>query len=87
MTDQRHDHGSPECRKIFERLSEFLDGELPPDLCSTIDGHMDDCPPCQQFLDALRKTVKLIERVDAPVLPEEIRHRVREAYRRFENRR
>jgi RNA polymerase sigma-70 factor (ECF subfamily) len=80
-----HEHGSRSCQQIFEKLSEYLDGDLPPDLCERIDGHMADCPPCQSFLESLRRTVKLVERIDAPAMPDEIRASVREAYERYKD--
>ena len=79
----RHAAGKPDCRMIFERLSEYIDGELPRDLCSRIDGHLDDCPPCKAFLASLERTVRLVERVENPRLPDEIRRSVREAYARY----
>jgi len=78
-----HEPGSPSCKKIFEKLSDYLDGELPADLCERVDDHMADCPPCQAFLESLRRTVRLVEQVDVPTMPEEIRSSVREAYERF----
>jgi RNA polymerase sigma-70 factor (ECF subfamily) len=78
----KHRHGSEQCREIFARLSEYLDGELPRDLCDQIDGHMGDCPPCQAFLKSLEQTVKLVESVETPTMPEEVRRAVREAWRR-----
>lgn len=80
-----HEHGSRNCKQIFEKLSEYMDGELPDDLCERIDDHMADCPPCQSFMESLRRTVKLVEHVDSPAMPEEIRASVREAYERYKD--
>lgn len=46
-----------ECKQIFAMLSEYLDRELPADLCETIDGHISSCPPCVEFVKSLEKTV------------------------------
>jgi len=75
-----HRHGEGECHEMFARLSEYLDGELSPDFCTQLEGHLADCPPCQAFLESLRRTVRLTEQVSAPPLPEEVRRRVREAF-------
>jgi len=41
-----HDAGlSMTCRELFERLSEYLDGELSPDICQEISRHMEGCAP------------------------------------------
>ncbi|MBL8176465.1 MAG: zf-HC2 domain-containing protein [Bryobacterales bacterium] len=46
-----------ECKQIFAMLSEYLDRELPADLCDTIDAHIASCPPCVEFVKSLEKTV------------------------------
>lgn len=78
-----HRHGGPECRAIFERLSEYIDGELPSDLCDTIEGHLGDCPPCEAFLESLRRTVRWVEAAgESPSLPDEVREAIRTAWKR-----
>jgi hypothetical protein len=44
---------------MFERLSEYIDGELDARLLECFDEHMRDCEPCQVFIATLRKTVEL----------------------------
>jgi len=77
-----HRHGSEQCREIFARLSEYLDGELPAGLCGQIEGHMDGCPPCRAFLRSLERTVRWIGDIDAPRPPEDVLRAVREAWER-----
>jgi anti-sigma factor (TIGR02949 family) len=67
--------------EIFARLSEYLDGELPEDLCERIEGHMDGCAPCQDFLKSLEKTVRLIETSEAPAMPGDLRRAVLDAWK------
>lgn len=71
------------CREIFERLSEYLDDELPPDICEHIEEHMDGCAPCEAFLESLRRTVRHVAAVDAPAMPDELREAVSRAYARY----
>lgn len=67
-------HGSGEsCREMFARLSEYIDGELPDDLCARIERHMGDCTPCERFLESLRRTVRLVESDPAETLPDDVR--------------
>ena len=79
----RHTTGSGSCREIFERLSEYLDAELPADLCERVEVHMAGCAPCEAFLESLRRTVLLVASVDAPAMPEDLRDAVRRAYARY----
>jgi anti-sigma factor RsiW len=74
-----HGPGSPECRELFARLSEYLDGELTEATCAGVEAHLGDCPPCQAFLESLRRTVRLVESADPVTMPDEIRRSVRAA--------
>ncbi len=47
------------CREMFERLSEYIDGELDAKSLECFDEHMQGCEPCQAFIATLRKTVEL----------------------------
>lgn len=78
-----HRPDSPECREIFACLSEYLDGELDPDICSQLDGHMEGCPPCQAFLESLRRTIALTRYLPAQELPDDYRDELLEAYRKM----
>lgn len=82
-----HDHG-PGCRDLAARLSEYLDQEVDPDVCAEIEGHLDDCPPCRDFLQSLRRTVHLVRETPAPeVLPDDVKRRIVDAYRRAQENR
>ena len=78
-----HGPGSPDCREIFARLSEYLDGELESDICSQLEEHMDDCPPCQAFLETLRRTVAVTRDLPAQTLPDDMKDELLEAYRKM----
>ncbi len=75
-----------ECKEIFARLSEYLDEELPDDVCREIDTHIAGCPPCVEFVESLRKSIDLCHRarkLDTPgPLPETDRGRLLEAYQK-----
>ena len=78
-----HAPGSPCCRELFARLSEYLDGELNEALCAEAEVHLEDCPPCRDFLESLRRTVALLGRLPAEPVPQEIRRAVRESAARL----
>jgi anti-sigma factor RsiW len=75
-----------ECKEIFARLSEYLDQELPDDVCHEIDSHIAGCPPCVEFVESLRKSIDLCHKarsMDTPgPLPEDARARLLEAYQK-----
>ena len=66
-----------------DRLSEYLDGELEETFCAEAEVHLEDCPPCRDFLESLRRTVALLGRLPSEPVPEEIRRAVRESAERL----
>ena len=59
------------CRELFERLSEYVDGELSQEICEEIRRHMEGCDPCVAFAKTLKKTADLCRRLPSrPILPE-----------------
>jgi anti-sigma factor RsiW len=74
-----HRHGGPECRALLARLSEYIDGELDPALCGEVDAHMQGCDPCERFVEALRRTVRLVGSSPREGLSEETRTELRRA--------
>jgi anti-sigma factor (TIGR02949 family) len=60
------------CRELFERLSEYVDGELPEELCRQIRDHMEGCDPCVAFANTLRATADLCRRLPTRRMPPEV---------------
>lgn len=83
--DSRRDN--PDCKEIFELLSEYIDAELPPELCDSLRSHIEGCGPCVEFLHSLEKTIELCKRyrpdVAPPPLAEQIRRDLRRSYDNF----
>ena len=71
MTHQGHDRR--ECRSLFEKLSEYMDGELPESACTRFDEHFSDCPRCVRFVEQMRRAVRLVENMPCPELPDDVR--------------
>lgn len=54
-----HRHEAGRCLGILRELSDFIDDELPDDICLQIRRHLGDCPHCEEFVASLRQTVSL----------------------------
>ena len=68
-----HTHGmSMTCRDLFERLSEYVDGELSQEICEEIQRHMEGCEPCVAFAKTLKKTAELCRRLPSRPIPPEV---------------
>jgi RNA polymerase sigma-70 factor (ECF subfamily) len=85
------DNHSDDCKQIFALLSEYLDAELNPESCEDIQAHLAGCPPCIEFLESLKRTVRLChncESAEAPApLGPETREKLLAAYRKSLSRR
>ena len=67
-----HDGMSMTCRELFERLSEYVDGELSQELCEEIRKHMAGCDPCVNFAQTLKTTTELCRRLPSQPIPPEV---------------
>ncbi len=54
------------CREMFAALSDYLDRELPDDDCEQLRRHIEDCAPCVEFVESLRKSRDLCRGFSAP---------------------
>jgi anti-sigma factor RsiW len=86
MSTLKHEHSSadPACLEVFEKLSEFLDGELSTQDCAEIQEHIRDCAPCVAFVKSLKTSIQASHelRPHEPVqeLPEAVRERLKAAW-------
>jgi anti-sigma factor RsiW len=66
------------CHELLKSLSEYVDGELPAELCAAIERHMSGCENCRIVVDTLRKTISLYQSEQAalPELPAPVRQRL-----------
>ncbi len=74
-SEKAHHHGpgmTMSCRELFEKLSEYVDGELDEELCREIRTHMQDCDPCVAFANTLKKTADLCRRLPEQPMPAEV---------------
>jgi anti-sigma factor RsiW len=91
MSTAKHEHDPaaplpPEaCLEVFERLSEYLDGELSPADCAQIEEHIQDCEPCVAFLESLKTSIRAVREFHPhePVreLPAEVREKLQAAWK------
>ena len=86
MAGHEHEGANPECREMFERLSEYIDGELPLDVCERYARHIEDCAPCVQFVESLRRAVRMVERSPEVKLPDDLREDILTSARRLRER-
>ncbi len=72
-----HDHDHAGCLALFERLSEYIDGELDPGLRGEIETHMEACIRCKVCLEMLKRTVLLCNKLEDRPAPESLSRKLR----------
>ena len=72
--DQNHKH----CLEMFEKLSEYIDGELDQVTCAEIKKHADNCVACFSCLETLKRTVALCKNVGDKPIPQEFSRKLKE---------
>lgn len=51
------EHGH--CKEYLSQFSDYIDGELSPELCARLEAHLRDCENCRVVVNTLRKTINL----------------------------
>jgi hypothetical protein len=69
------------CREMFAALSNYVDEELPAEMCKQIESHMGGCRPCETFLESLRETVKRCQQFEPDGCAEKVK-KLAQAYRK-----
>ena len=65
------------CRALVERLSRFIDDDLTAADRRAVLAHLRRCPCCDDFVDSLRRTVRLCQDSRRTRLPAAVRARAR----------
>jgi anti-sigma factor RsiW len=69
------------CKEILAALSDYMDGDLDPELSRALQKHLADCNPCQIVVDNVRQTITLYKSGRPLELPAELCERLRRALR------
>jgi anti-sigma factor RsiW len=64
------EHDPRHCVAMFEKLSEYIDGELDRLTCRELEKHVENCISCKICLATLKKTINLCRGMAADPLPE-----------------
>lgn len=65
------------CDRVAERMSSYLEGELPPDERARFDSHLESCPDCRELLDLMRTARAAMEDIPELEVPPALLHRLR----------
>lgn len=69
--------GNGHCTDMVDTLSEYIDGELSPELCKSLEKHLADCKDCRVVVDTLKKTIELYKmESDKESIPPQVKERL-----------
>ena len=74
MSNHLHEN----CQALLGSLSEYIDGELPADLCREIEKHLEGCENCRVVLNTTKRTIDLVHlpAEEAVPVPDDVRERL-----------
>ena len=67
------------CKDMISGLSDYIDGELDPELCKKLEQHLASCENCRLVVDTMRRTVQLCRDGTCEDLPAELNEKLNEA--------
>jgi anti-sigma factor RsiW len=68
------------CLALFERLSEYIDGELDEAASGAIESHFETCLACRVCLQTLQRTVEICRSEKPPKVPPSLSRRLRKTW-------
>jgi RNA polymerase sigma-70 factor (ECF subfamily) len=77
-----HPQAALRCKRLFARLSDYLDQELDASICSNMESHLGDCSPCKAYLASLEETVRRCKRHCTAEVKAKVRAQVRNLIRK-----
>ena len=60
------------CEDVRAALSNYIDGDVSPDLRRELEQHLSDCRTCQVLYDTTRKTLHIVTNVGSFEVPETV---------------
>ncbi len=72
MSDHLHEN----CQALLGTLSEYIDGELPAELCKEIEKHLAGCDNCRVVLNTTKRTIDLVRVPVDEDMPADVRERL-----------
>src|ERR1700732_842167 len=64
------------CRQVIDKISEYLDGELDPEMVRELERHLEHCEDWRIVVDTTHKTVEIFYHTGPAPLPDDVRERL-----------
>ncbi len=67
------------CKSFLDDLSDYIDGDLEPEVRVSLEAHLAKCPNCWVLFDETKRTVEIFQSVDCHPMPTEVHSRLLDA--------
>lgn len=67
------------CKSFLDDLSDYIDGDLEPEVRVSLEAHLAKCPNCWVLFDETRRTLEIFQSVDCHPMPDEVHSRLLDA--------
>jgi anti-sigma factor (TIGR02949 family) len=64
------------CEDVRAALSDYVDGDVSPDIRRELEQHLAECRTCQVLYDTTRKTLRIVTDAGSVEIPEDISERL-----------
>jgi RNA polymerase sigma-70 factor (ECF subfamily) len=71
----------PMCPDVLTLFSQYLEGEIDPSVCATMEAHLARCRHCRHACDSLKRTLAMCRELPTPEVPASLAASVRTAIR------
>ena len=71
------------CRDLVEIVTDYLEGLLDAGTASRVATHLEECPGCEEYIEQMRTTIRLVGRVPVETLSPEVKLGLMNAFRDF----
>jgi anti-sigma factor RsiW len=68
------------CRQVVDKISEYLDGGLDPEMVRELERHLEHCEDCRVVVDTTRKTIEIFYETEPAPLPVDVRERLSQMF-------
>jgi len=71
------------CKELVEIITDYLEGTLPERDRARFDAHLMTCPPCREYVEEMRTTLRLAGRLTVESISPGARDDLLRAFRRM----
>jgi anti-sigma factor RsiW len=72
------------CKELVEIITDYLEGTLPGRDRSRFEAHILTCPPCREYVEEMRTTLRLAGRLTVESISPAARDELLRAFRRMQ---